>query len=99
MAYLPILSLILTIAGIIGTITLLASTVITFRLYWGSAMGSFRWHLRNLRLRQLSALACLFFLAMTASYAVLHQTWAILYFIIAFKTGTWWFRLFINERG
>src|SRR5579859_6471358 len=50
--------------GIVGTIALLAFTGMVLWYYRGSRMGSIRWHWRNLRLKQLAALACLFFLAM-----------------------------------
>ncbi len=98
MPYTQILSLALIVFSIVGAAILLAITAVTVQRYWGSTTGSFRWRLRNIRLRQVSAIACLFFLAMTASYAVLKEAWAILYFVIALKIGTWWLRLIINER-
>ncbi len=85
--------------GIVGTIALIIFTGMVLWYYRGSRMGSFRWHWRNLRLKQLAALACLFFLAMAASFAVLHEAWAFVYLIGAFKTGTWWFRIAINQRA
>ncbi len=94
-----IFSLILGILGAIGIVTLLTLTGMTFYCYRGNRMGSFRWHSRNVRLKQLSALACLFFLAMAASYGVLHDVWAILYIIFAFKTGTWWLRCAMSQRA
>ena len=94
-----IFSLTLGIMGVTGIVTLLTFTAITIYLYRGSRMGSFRWHLRNIRLKQLSALACLFFLAMAASYGVIRDAWTILYIIFAFNTGTWWFRFAISQRA
>ncbi len=67
--------------------------------YRGCRIGSFRWHIRNWRFEQLSALACLFCLAMAASYGVLLEAWAWLYLIAAVKTGTWWFRCAISRRA
>jgi hypothetical protein len=93
------LSLGLSIFGPLGLLTLLAMATVVTRQYWGSRMGSFRWHVRNLRLKQISALACLFCLAMAASYGVLEEAWALIYLIIAFKTGTWWFRFAISQRS
>jgi hypothetical protein len=48
-------------------------------------------------LKQLAALASLFFLAMAASYMLFLSPWAILYFIVACKTGTWWLRIVITQ--
>ena len=85
--------------GIVGTIALLTFTGLVLWYYRGSRTGSIRWHWRNLRLKQVSALACLFFLAMAASFAVLHEAWAFVYLIAAFKTGTWWFRIAMSQRA
>jgi len=94
-----IFSLILGILGGGGIITLLTLAGMTLYYYRDSRLGSFRWHIRNVRLKQLSALACMFFLAMAASYGVLHDVWAILYIIFAFKTGTWWLRCAMIQRA
>lgn len=94
-----IFSLALGVLGAVGIVVLLTLTSMIFYFYRGSRMGSFRWHLRNLRLKQLSALSCMFFIAMTASYAVIHDAWAILYVIFAFKTGTWWLRYAVSQRA
>ena len=94
-----IFSLALGVLGAVGIVVLLTLAGIILYLYHGSRMGSFRWHLRNVRLKQLSALACMFFIAMTASYAVIHDAWAILYIIFAFKTGTWWLRYAVSQRA
>lgn len=93
-----IFSLILGILGPIGIIALLALTGMILYFYRGSRMGSFRWHARNVRLKHLAALACMFFFAMAASYGVIHEAWAILYVIFAFKTGTWWLRCAVSQR-
>ncbi len=93
-----IFSLILGILGAVGIITLLTLASMVFYFYRSSRMGSFRWHLRNMRLKQLSALACMFFLAMTASYGIIHDAWALLYIIFAFKSGTWWLRCAVSQR-
>ncbi len=94
-----ILSLILGIIGTIGVFILLVLTGAVFWYFRGSSMGSFRWHIRNLYLKQLAALASLFCTAMAASYGVLLEAWAWLYLIAAFKTGTWWLRLVIAQRS
>lgn len=93
------LSLVLGGLGIVGIAALLTLTCLTMWYYRGSRMGSFRWYWRTLRLKHLSALACLFFLAMAASYAVLQSAWAFLYLIAAFKTGTWWLRCAMSQRA
>lgn len=97
--YTAILSDCLGVLGIIGTISLIAITGLILWQYQGARLWSFRWHNRNLRLMQLSALACLFYLAMTASYAVLGEIWTWIYFLAAFKTGTWWLRYYISRRA
>lgn len=78
--------------GIIGTMLLLTAAGVIIWRYRNSRIQSFRWRLRNWRLKQLSAIACLFFLAMAASYWVLQEPWGWLYLLAAFKTGTWWIR-------
>jgi len=92
------ISLSLGALGIIGTAALLTGVGLVVWHYRGSRMGSFRWRWRNWRLKQLSALACLFFLAMAASYGILHEVWGWLYVLGAFKAGTWWLRRVINQR-
>ena len=91
------ISLYLNILGMTGTIILLLAAGLVMWYYRGSRTGSFRWRWRNWRLKQLSALACLFFLAMAASYGVLNEAWGWLYVVGAFKTGTWWLRRVITQ--
>lgn len=93
-----IISLCLTLIGIIGLLLLSFLTIGVFWCYRGTQERNFRWHIRNLYLKQISMLLCLFCLAMAASYGVLLEAWALLYLIIAFKAGTWWFRLTIEQR-
>ena len=93
------LSLSLGVVGTIGIIILLVLTGAVFWYFRGSSTGSFRWHIRNLYLKQIAALASLFCIAMAASYGVLLEAWAWLYLIAAFKIGTWWFRLVIAQRS
>jgi cytochrome b subunit of formate dehydrogenase len=93
-----ILSFCLYTLGPVGTVTLLIITGVVMWRYRNSPLRSFRRRWRNARLKQLSALACLFFLAMTASYGVLRNAWAFIYLIAAFKTGTWWLRLALSQR-
>ncbi len=88
-----ILSIILAIIGITGMTFFIFLTGITFWRYQQYPVGSFRWHLRNQQLKHISAIACFFFMAMTASYTILLDAWAFFYFIIAFKIATWWLRL------
>ncbi len=80
------ISLCLGALGIIGIAALL------------TGVGLVVWHYRGSRMKQLSALACLFFLAMAASYGILHEVWGWLYVLGAFKAGTWWLRRVINQR-
>ncbi len=97
--YTQILTLCLGIFGIIGIAALVTIGVLLLWYYRDTRFWSFRWHLRTWRLMQLAAIACLFFLAMAASYAVLGQVWAWLYLIAAFKAGTWWLRCVISRRA
>ena len=83
--------------GILGTIALLAATGTVMWMYRNSRFSSFEWYLRNWRLKQLSAIACLFFLAMAASYWVIQGPLGWIYLLVAFKTGTWWFRRAISR--
>ena len=83
--------------GILGTIALLIATGRVMWLYRNSRISSFQWYLRNWRLKQLSAIACLFFLAMAASYWVIQEPLGWVYLLVAFKAGTWWFRRAISR--
>lgn len=94
-----LLSLILGVVGTAGIFILLVLTSAVFWYFRGSSTGSFRWHIRNLYLKQLAALASLFCIAMAASYGVLSEAWSWFYFIAAFKTGTWWLRLVMAQRA
>ena len=91
------LSLYLFGLGILGTTALLIATGTVMWLYRDSRMSSFQWYLRNWHLKQLSALACLFFLAMAASYWVIEEPLGWIYLLVACKTGTWWFRRTISR--
>ncbi len=93
------LSLGLTIFGLLGTVLLLTLTGFTRWYYRNSPIYTFRWYERTLRLQQICAIGCLFFLAMTASYAVLQEAWLFIYLIAAIKTATWWFRMVISQRA
>jgi hypothetical protein len=93
------LSISLAIAGPLGLLTSLIMAGVVTRHYWGSRTGSLRWHTRNLRLKQISAIASLFCLAMAGSYGVIQEAWAFIYLLIAFKTATWWFRIAISQRA
>ncbi|GCE24595.1 hypothetical protein KDA_00790 [Dictyobacter alpinus] len=89
----------LMLFGILGLIFLSIASIRIFWYYRDCRPGSFRWHIRNHYLKQIAAVACLFCLAMAASYSLLWQAWAILYIIISFKIGTWWLRLTIDQRS
>jgi hypothetical protein len=84
--------------GIVGTLTLLSLTGVVMWYYRDSRAQSFRWHWRNIRLKQLSAIACMFFTAMAASYGILQEAWGFIYLIAAFKTATWWLRFVMSRR-
>ncbi|GCE13023.1 hypothetical protein [Tengunoibacter tsumagoiensis] len=94
-----IFSTILLILGSLGILTFLSLAAFILWYYRECPGGSFRWHLRNASLRHVSALACLFCLAMAASYLVLFEIWAMLYLIIAFKAGSWWLRISMTQRA
>jgi len=97
--YTPILSLCLGVLGIVGTAILVAITACVIWHYRGIRQWSFRWHWRNWRLMQVSGIACLFFLAMSASYGILGEIWTWIYLLAAFKAGTWWLRYVISRRA
>ena len=92
-----LLSSYLLCLGISGTVTLVIATGLVMRHYANSPIQSYNWRLRNWRLKQLSAVACLFFLAMAASYWVIQDAWGWIYLLIAFKTGRWWFGYVIKR--
>jgi hypothetical protein len=92
------LSLCLEIMGIAGTLLLIALAGLIAWYYRGGGMYTFRWHWRSIRMKQLLAVASLFFLAMAASYGLLQEVWGFIYLIAAFKVGTWWFRIAISQR-
>ena len=82
----------LSALGLLGTILLLATTAMLLWQYRASRANSFHWRVRNWRLKQVSAVACLFFLAMSASYWVIQEPWGWVYLLVSVKCGTWWFR-------
>lgn len=94
-----LLSLVLAIMGIIGIITFIALAALISWRYRGGGMYTFRWHWRTIHMRQLLVIASLFFLAMAASYGILRDAWGFLYVMAAVKTGTWWVRLAVSQRG
>src|SRR5258706_16113266 len=79
--------------GIAGTTALLVGTGLILWHFRGSRIQSFNWRLRSWRLKQLSAVACLFFLAMAASYWVIQELLGWVYLILAVQTGSWWLRI------
>jgi multisubunit Na+/H+ antiporter MnhB subunit len=87
-----LLSTYLLVLGISGFVMLVVTTALVMRHYGRSPIQSHNWRLRNWRLKQLTAVACLFFLAMAASYWVIQDAWGWIYLLVAFKAGTWWFR-------
>ena len=95
------LSLCLGVVGILGTLTLLVAAGLVSWHYRSNRIRNYRWRWRqrNWRLKQITAIACLFFLAMTASYGILGEVWTWLCLIAAFKTGSWWLRYSISRRA
>jgi hypothetical protein len=83
--------------GLLGTVILLVTAAMVMWRYRASQANSFHRHVRNWRLKQISAVACLFFLAMSASYWVIQEPWGWIYLLVAFKSGTWWFRRAISR--
>jgi hypothetical protein len=97
--YTSILALCLAVLGSLGSAILGIAALRLFWQYRDAPFWSFRWHRRTWRQMRLAAIACLFFLAMAASYAVLGQIWAWIYLIAAFKAGNWWLRCVISRRA
>ncbi|HKV59423.1 MAG TPA: hypothetical protein VJO32_14115 [Ktedonobacteraceae bacterium] len=83
--------------GLLGTITLLTITGMVLWQYRVSPVNSFQWRMRNWRLKQITAVACLFFLAMSASYWVIQEPLGWIYLLVAAKCGTGWFRRAISR--
>jgi hypothetical protein len=83
--------------GLLGTIILLAAAAAVMWRYRVGHVRGFQRHVRNWRLKQISAVACLFFLAMSASYWVIQEPLGWIYLLVAFKSGTWWFRRAISR--
>ncbi|HVB75477.1 MAG TPA: hypothetical protein VNE38_18175 [Ktedonobacteraceae bacterium] len=83
--------------GLLGTIILLATAGTVFWRYRDCRVGSFQWRVRDLRLKQVTAVACLFFLAMAASYWVIQEPLGWVYLLVAFTSATWWFRRAISR--
>lgn len=93
------LALCLGILGIIGIIFFVTLACLISWYYRGNPASTFRGHWRSIRMKQLLMVASLFFLAMAASYGVLQNAWALLYLIVAIKTGTWWFRIAVTQHA
>lgn len=83
--------------GLLGTIILLAAAAMVMWRYRASHTNGFQRHVRNWHLKQISAVACLFFLAMSTSYWVIQEPLGWIYLLVAFKSGTWWFRRAISR--
>lgn len=89
-------TLLLTLLGVLGIIVLLAAASMVMYRYRQVRLSRFRRYLRNFRLKQLYAIATLFFLAMAASYWVLHNPLGWVYLLVAVKTGISWSRRAIS---
>jgi hypothetical protein len=87
----------LAILGILGLGSALIRCGLIFQHY--QERTSYQRALRNLHLKQLSALTTFFCLAMSASYGVVHNPWALVYLLLAGKIGTWWLRLVIIQHA
>lgn len=94
-----VLSMLLIIFGITGTATLATSAGVVLWRYHDARRWDFRRRWRNWRLTQLSAIACLFFLAMTASYGLLGEAWTWVYLILTVQTASWWLVRVIAQRS
>lgn len=92
-------SVFLALFGILGLLFLAIVSIHIFYRYRSCRTDTFRWYIRNYYLKQLAAIACLFCLAMAASYGILVDAWAIFYLLIAFKIGTWWLRLAVEQQS
>ena len=94
-----VLSQYLSILGILGLVIFITLACAVSWYYHGYPEGSFRWRLRHMYLKQISALASLFCIAMAVSYSLLTEGWAIFYFILACKAGTWWLCYIIDQHA
>jgi hypothetical protein len=95
---LAILALLLEpVAWLGGAVTIAASFAVYWR-YRGSEQASLNWYLENWRMRQTLGVSALFYLALAASCLILHDRWGWLYFLVAFRLGSWWYKRLLNER-
>src|ERR1051326_1797025 len=94
-----ILALFLSGLGIVGTAALASIGGIVMWQNRSARVWGLRRRWRRWRLMQLSAVACLFFLAMAASYGVLGDVWTWIYLIAAFKSASWWVRYALSRRA
>ena len=94
-----IFSIGLGIVGPLGLLTLLILAQIVIQRYLGLPHGKSTLAQRNLRFKQISAIASFFCFAMAGSYGVIQEVWALIYLLIALKTGTWWIRIAISQRA
>jgi hypothetical protein len=89
----------LGILAILGLGTLLLWSIQIVRYYQNATEGRYQQSMRNAHFKQVTAIACMFCLAMSASYGVIHSAWALIYLLLACKVGTWWFRFAIMQRA
>src|SRR5260370_20863480 len=92
-----LLSPYLSILGISVAVALLVATGLVLWDYRDSRVQSFNWYLRKWRLKQISAVAYLFFVAMAASSWVLLDASGWVYLLGALKIGTWSFRTALSR--
>ncbi|BCL84404.1 hypothetical protein ccbrp13_68690 [Ktedonobacteria bacterium brp13] len=88
-----------TIFGMVGLAVLALLAISVFWYFRGCRERSFRWQTRNHYIKQISALVCMFCLAMAASYGLLAEAWALFYLVLACKAGTWWLRMRIDQQA
>jgi len=88
----------LGILAMLGLGTLLIWSIQIFRYYQKATEGRYRQFMRNAHFKQVTAIACMFCLAMSASYGVIHSAWALIYLLLTCKVGMWWFRFAIMQR-
>ncbi|HEU5370662.1 MAG TPA: hypothetical protein VFU69_19470 [Ktedonobacterales bacterium] len=96
---LDVLALLLEPVAWLGGAVTLAASLAVFWHYRSSQQASLNWYLGNWRMRQILAVSALFYLALAASCLILRDRWGWLYFLVAFRLGSWWYKRLLNERA
>ncbi len=91
------LALLLQPAAWLGAIATIAVSLCVLRRYHTRDETSLNWYLGNWRMRQTLGVAALFYVALTASCVVLHDSWGWLYGLLAVWLARAWYKRLVSE--